>query len=397
MMNFDIFISYPHENKAAADAACAALEAAGVRCWIAPRDIEPGTEWASSIIDAIDHCTAMVLIFSSFANESKQIRREVQRAFDKEVPVVPLRVENVVPEKSLAYFMGPVHWLDALSPPLEQHLQNLVSSAKALVSAKDGSGAREKPLVFGVTGPTLEKSTSPVQPAEAKRHSDRPREPVSGPLSQPAPSALEQLPSERDSKNAAMDDTAAGFSIAPFIPNDVEHHITTGFVWTGSLLLGWWLIGVSEGPGAFTKIVWLTNSLIGWAILGGYVLSVLMQALRGTMKLVRMPQFESDDLVVVANAALMIIFFACAMVFTMDHNHARSVQVLGSPLIILAGVLFAVTNATQMWICAQVLINYYLSGDKSRQLFGMAIKALCVLVAIVMIYALFIIKFGIFD
>jgi hypothetical protein len=72
----------------------------------------------------------MVVIFSSSANSSKQIQREVQRAFEREVPVVPFRIENVAPEKSLAYYMGPVHWLDALTPPLEQHLQKLVVSLK---------------------------------------------------------------------------------------------------------------------------------------------------------------------------------------------------------------------------------------------------------------------------
>lgn len=132
-MTFDVFISYPHQDKATADAACAMLEAEGIRCWIAPRDVSPGAVWAAAIIDAIDHCRAMVLIFSSSTNGSIQIHREVQRAFDKEVPVVPFRIENVAPEASLAFFMGPVHWLDALTPPLEQHLKQLVTSVQAIL------------------------------------------------------------------------------------------------------------------------------------------------------------------------------------------------------------------------------------------------------------------------
>lgn len=139
-MKFDVFISYPHEEKAAADAACAALELAKVRCWIAPRDVAPGAEWASAIVHAIDNCSAMVLIFSSHTNRSRQIRREVQRAFDREKPVIPLRIENVSPEQSLAYYMGPVHWLDALTQPLEQHLQKLVLSVKPFVEQTVSSG-----------------------------------------------------------------------------------------------------------------------------------------------------------------------------------------------------------------------------------------------------------------
>ncbi len=142
MINFDIFISYANQDKATADAACAKIEAEGIRCWIAPRDVAPGADWAGAIIDAIDHCRAMVLIFSSSANGSKQIHREVQRAFDREVPVVPFRIENIAPEKSLAYYMGPVHWLDALTLPLEQHLQKLATSVKSFAQI-DSGGARK--------------------------------------------------------------------------------------------------------------------------------------------------------------------------------------------------------------------------------------------------------------
>ena len=139
-MEFDVFISYANQDKVTADAACAQLEADGIRCWIAPRDVPPGAEWAGAIVDAIDQCRAMVLIFSSNANGSKQIRREVQRAFDREVPVVPFRIENIVPEKSLAYYMGPVHWLDALTTPLEHHLQRLAASVRALVRVTSPTG-----------------------------------------------------------------------------------------------------------------------------------------------------------------------------------------------------------------------------------------------------------------
>jgi hypothetical protein len=38
-MSFDVFISYSTKDAIVAKAACAALEAAKIRCWIAPRDI----------------------------------------------------------------------------------------------------------------------------------------------------------------------------------------------------------------------------------------------------------------------------------------------------------------------------------------------------------------------
>ena len=52
-MGWDVFLSYSSKDKPVADAACHALESAGIRCWIAPRDIVPGAEWGASIVKAI--------------------------------------------------------------------------------------------------------------------------------------------------------------------------------------------------------------------------------------------------------------------------------------------------------------------------------------------------------
>jgi hypothetical protein len=85
----------------------------------------------------------MVVIFSSGANQSRQIHRELQRAFEQEKPVIPFRIENVTPADNLAYYMGPVHWLDALTPPIETHLRILVASVAALLQ----SGPAAKPTL----------------------------------------------------------------------------------------------------------------------------------------------------------------------------------------------------------------------------------------------------------
>jgi len=132
-MSHDVFISYSSFDKAAADATCAALEGSGIRCWIAPRDIIPGKEWGDAIIEAIHSARVLVLIFSASANASPQIRREVERAVHKGLPIIPLRIEDIAPTHSLEYFIGTVHWLDALTPPFEGHLRRLSDSVKALL------------------------------------------------------------------------------------------------------------------------------------------------------------------------------------------------------------------------------------------------------------------------
>jgi hypothetical protein len=132
-MAHDVFICHSAKDKATADAVCAVIESNGVRCWIAPRDVTAGMEWSECIIDAIEECRVMVLVFTTNANESSQIRREVERAVNRGVAILPLRIEDILPGRALEYFIGNVHWLDALTPPLESHLQNLAGTVKILL------------------------------------------------------------------------------------------------------------------------------------------------------------------------------------------------------------------------------------------------------------------------
>lgn len=138
-MSRDVFISYSHRDQKAADAACARLEQAGYRCWIAPRDIGAG-EWGKSIIEGIRASRVFVLIFSGNANRSPQVNREVERAVSNGLPIIPVRVEDVKPSDSLEYFISNQHWLDALTPPLERHLERLIAMVGHLL---DGPAAPE--------------------------------------------------------------------------------------------------------------------------------------------------------------------------------------------------------------------------------------------------------------
>jgi len=131
-MGHDVFISYSHRDQKVADAACARLEQAGHRCWIAPRDVGAG-EWGKAIVDGIRGARVFVLIFSLHANRSPQVNREVERAVSKGIPIIPFRIENIDPSDALEYFISNQHWLDALTPPLESHLDHLTEVVGSLL------------------------------------------------------------------------------------------------------------------------------------------------------------------------------------------------------------------------------------------------------------------------
>ncbi|HTR03248.1 MAG TPA: toll/interleukin-1 receptor domain-containing protein [Thermoanaerobaculia bacterium] len=175
-MAHDVFISYSSKDKPVADAVCAGLEAQGLRCWVAPRDILPGSDWGGAIIDAITGSKVMVLIFSGHANSSPQIKREVERAVAKGVKLVPFRIEDVALGKTLEYFISTPHWLDALTQPLEAHIGKLAETVRFLAAARDSSEV--PPSLPKPTGARLAMAAGPAAavapPAPARSPSRAP-------------------------------------------------------------------------------------------------------------------------------------------------------------------------------------------------------------------------------
>jgi hypothetical protein len=132
-MAHEVFISHSSQDKTIADAVCAALENSALRCRNAPRDVQPGRSFAGEITRAIQRSKVMVLIFSAHSNTSEQVLREVQLAANSHLHILQFRIEDVIPNDDLEYYLSTPHWLDALTPPLENHLQRLGRSIKGLL------------------------------------------------------------------------------------------------------------------------------------------------------------------------------------------------------------------------------------------------------------------------
>jgi serine/threonine protein kinase len=135
----EVFISHSAADKKTADAICQSLEQAGLRCWIAPRNISPGRDYGEAIIDGISSSRLMVLVLSRTANASSQVKREVERAVNKNVPIIPFRIEDVPMSKALEYYLSTAHWLDAYTPPLSKHLKYLETTARSIIEGSETS------------------------------------------------------------------------------------------------------------------------------------------------------------------------------------------------------------------------------------------------------------------
>ncbi len=132
-MAHEVFISHSSEDKETADVLCSALEGAGMSCWIAPRDVRPGQFFPGEIKRAIEHCRVMVLIFSAHSNSSVHVLREIDFATRARAHIVNFRIEKVAISDDLDYFLALPHWLDALTPPTEACLRQLIDSVGGLL------------------------------------------------------------------------------------------------------------------------------------------------------------------------------------------------------------------------------------------------------------------------
>jgi hypothetical protein len=136
-MAHDVFISYSSKDKPIADAICAHLEGAGVRCWIAPRDIAPGDDWPAAISKAIAHSRVMVLVFSASSNSSEDVSRELFLAANSKLVIIPFKIENIEPEPGKQYYLARTHWLDAINPPTQEQIRALINCVKALIPVRE--------------------------------------------------------------------------------------------------------------------------------------------------------------------------------------------------------------------------------------------------------------------
>jgi hypothetical protein len=145
-----VYISHSTKDREAAGEICAALEADGIRCWIAPRDIKPGEEWPLAICKAITSSEAMIIIFSKNANTSKDVANDIILAMNTGVPVVPIKIEQYEPTGKMLYYLAGQQWYEAISGLKEEIITQI---RRELMIDEDSFGAERSTVTTGLINP----------------------------------------------------------------------------------------------------------------------------------------------------------------------------------------------------------------------------------------------------
>ena len=129
---YDVFLSHSHQDNLVAAAVCESLENSRVRCWLAPRDVEPGQVWGGAI-GGIEASCVMVVVFSEQSNSSDQVYREIERAAAKGLVILPFRIDGAAMTRRMEFFLSASQWLDAQDGSLETHLDTLVNRIRVVL------------------------------------------------------------------------------------------------------------------------------------------------------------------------------------------------------------------------------------------------------------------------
>lgn len=109
----DVFISHSSKDAELANRLCSILEENGLQCWMAPRNIMPGDDWAAAITKAIKSSKAFIIIYSENSVSSSQVPKEIMLAGSSGSYIIPYRIDNTPLKENYEYHLGASHWIQA--------------------------------------------------------------------------------------------------------------------------------------------------------------------------------------------------------------------------------------------------------------------------------------------
>jgi hypothetical protein len=107
------FVSHSSKDAALAKELCGRLEARGIRCWIGPRDVQPGRPYAEEIVRGIEACQSLVLLATADAVSSDNVLNEIEQAHNHHKTILTVMVGRPSVSRELSYYIARLHWIES--------------------------------------------------------------------------------------------------------------------------------------------------------------------------------------------------------------------------------------------------------------------------------------------
>ncbi len=109
-MKHDAFISYSSKDYFPFEV-CTSLEKEGLKCWIAPRNIVPGTPYARAIMEGIQGADIILVFISNNSLKSEDVLNEIDNAHGLNKTIVPIFIEDVKLTPEFSYYLKRKQWI----------------------------------------------------------------------------------------------------------------------------------------------------------------------------------------------------------------------------------------------------------------------------------------------
>lgn len=132
----NIFLSHSTIDGELANYICESFESRGLSCWIAPRNIRPGEDWASSITNAISEADVFFILYSKHSIKSSQCAKEIGIADRKKKYIIPYKIDDTEPEGAFDYYLTGCQWFIIDPSTGEYKMDELCDAIKGVILQK---------------------------------------------------------------------------------------------------------------------------------------------------------------------------------------------------------------------------------------------------------------------
>ena len=124
-----VFISYSTRDRDIAENICNFLESNNVKCWMAPRDVKPGTNYSEEILKNIEEANLLMFISSNDAYQSIYIKNELKTASNNNIPIIAFKIDGFLPNDEWMYILSNARWIDGY-PDYTHHYKELMEALR---------------------------------------------------------------------------------------------------------------------------------------------------------------------------------------------------------------------------------------------------------------------------
>lgn len=139
----EVFVSYTSSDKEVAYKLVSYLEGRNISCFIAPRDVDPGKAYAANLMQAIDHCSVVILIASRAINASEHVLNEVDVIIEKKKPLLPVFIEDFEMNDDYRYYLGRKQWVIAYPESIDTHYSKIYNDMEPYLPKKSEPVAKK--------------------------------------------------------------------------------------------------------------------------------------------------------------------------------------------------------------------------------------------------------------